>query len=81
MNCQCSNAQNENCCLKAVGDFASFQAKFKEAALGLFGSGWAWLIYADNILRVVSTPNQDNPLMDGQMPILGLDLVTVDCPP
>jgi superoxide dismutase, Fe-Mn family len=59
---------------KTFGDFAAFQGKFKEAALGRFGSGWAWVVHADNMLRIVSTPNQDNPLMEGQAPILGLDV-------
>src|SRR5205807_8868301 len=43
---------------KGFGDFASFQAKLKEAALGRFGSGWAWLVQADGLLRIVSTANQ-----------------------
>jgi Fe-Mn family superoxide dismutase len=59
---------------KTFGDFAAFQGKLKEAALGRFGSGWAWLVQADNQLRIVSTPNQDNPLMEGQVPILGVDV-------
>src|SRR5262249_51632093 len=57
---------------KAFGEFAAFQAKMKEAALGRFGSGWAWLVLAENQLKVISTPNQDNPLMDGQKPIMGV---------
>src|SRR4029077_3707051 len=51
---------------KTFTDFATLQAKIKEAALGRFGSGWAWLALADGNLKVVSTPNQDTPLMDGQ---------------
>jgi Fe-Mn family superoxide dismutase len=59
----------------AFGDFDQFKAKIKEAAVGRFGSGWAWLVVgADRKLQVLSTANQDSPLMDGQTPILGLDV-------
>lgn len=55
--------------------FDQFKAKIKEAALGRFGSGWAWLsIGADGKLQVVSTPNQDTPIMDGSTPIMGVDV-------
>src|SRR6516162_8477831 len=50
----------------AFGDFATFQGKIKEAALGQFGSGWGWLVYADGKLQVVKTPNQNSPYMDKQ---------------
>jgi Fe-Mn family superoxide dismutase len=56
------------------GDFAAFQAKMKEAALGRFGSGWAWLVYADGKLQVVHTANQDSPYMNGQAPVMGIDV-------
>jgi superoxide dismutase, Fe-Mn family len=59
---------------KTFGDFAAFQAKIKEAALGRFGSGWAWLVQADGKLQILSTANQDSPLMNGQYPILGVDV-------
>lgn len=58
-------------------DFASFDAFKKEfgaAATGRFGSGWAWLVWNGKKLAVVSTPNQDNPLADGQKPLLGVDV-------
>ncbi|MCC6737935.1 MAG: superoxide dismutase [Planctomycetia bacterium] len=56
-------------------DFAGFKAKFKEAALGRFGSGWAWLVRnADGKYEIASTPNQDNPLMDGKHPVFGVDV-------
>lgn len=59
----------------AFGSFDSFKEKFNSAATGQFGSGWAWLVVKDGKLAVTSTPNQDNPLMDGSgTPILGLDV-------
>jgi Fe-Mn family superoxide dismutase len=58
----------------AFGGFDPFKAKIKEAGLGRFGSGWAWLVRADGKLQVVNTPNQDNPLMNGQFPIMGVDV-------
>ena len=59
----------------AFGDFAKFRDQFKAAAVGRFGSGWAWLIAGkDGKLTIESTPNQDNPLMDGKRAILGLDV-------
>jgi Fe-Mn family superoxide dismutase len=59
---------------KTFGDFASFQAKVKENALGQFGSGWAWLIWDGSKLQVTRKPNQDSPLMEGQVPVLGVDV-------
>ena len=47
-----------------LGGFEKFQADFNAAGAGQFGSGWAWLIVQDGKLKVTSTPNQDNPLMD-----------------
>jgi Fe-Mn family superoxide dismutase len=56
-------------------DFNGFKAKIKEAALGRFGSGWAWLVVGgDGKLQVLSTANQDSPYMDGQAPVLGVDV-------
>ena len=59
---------------KTFSDFAAFKGKIKEAALGRFGSGWAWLVLAGGKLQVLSTANQDSPYMDGQSPILGIDV-------
>ncbi|MGB9737287.1 superoxide dismutase [Chloroflexus sp.] len=57
------------------GSFDAFKEKFKAAALGRFGSGWAWLITdKDGNLSIMSTPNQDNPLMEGKTAILGIDV-------
>ena len=52
----------------SFGDFAKFREQFKAAAVGRFGSGWAWLVVGrDGNLAIESTPNQDNPLMDGKV--------------
>ena len=56
------------------GDVASFKSKIKEAGLGRFGSGWSWLVLQNGKLQVVSTANQDSPYMNGQTPILGVDV-------
>ena len=56
------------------GSFASFKAEFEKAAMGRFGSGWAWLVVKGNKLAVVSTANQDNPLTDGFKPLAGIDV-------
>jgi len=56
------------------GDFNTFKAKIKEAALARFGSGWAWLVSSGGKLQIISTANQDNPLMSGHKPIMGVDV-------
>jgi Fe-Mn family superoxide dismutase len=58
----------------AFGGFAQFKEKFAAAATGRFGSGWAWLLAEGGKLSIESTPNQDNPVMQGKSPILGLDV-------
>lgn len=61
---------------KEFGSFEDFKAKFKETALGRFGSGWAWLCYYEGKLHICSTPNQDSTVMEDKThaPILGLDV-------
>ncbi|ADI13677.1 superoxide dismutase [Truepera radiovictrix] len=56
------------------GSFAAFKEKFSEAAANRFGSGWAWLVSENGKLSITSTPNQDNPMMEGKHAILGLDV-------
>jgi Fe-Mn family superoxide dismutase len=56
------------------GDFAKFREQISAAGVGRFGSGWAWLINTGGKLSIISTPNQDNPLMEGQKAIMGLDV-------
>jgi Fe-Mn family superoxide dismutase len=59
----------------AFGSFDAFTSTFADAAAGRFGSGWAWLVVKPGgELAVYSTPNQDSPYMDGDVPILGLDV-------
>src|SRR5262249_28520344 len=58
----------------AFGSFDNFKVKLKEAALGRFGSGWAWLINDGGKLAILSTANQDSPYMNGKTPVLGIDV-------
>jgi len=58
----------------AFGGFDTFKEKFGAAGVGRFGSGWAWLIKTASGVEIMSTPNQDNPLMEGKTAILGLDV-------
>jgi len=63
--------------LSQWGEMEDFMAEFKDAGLKRFGSGWVWLVYSEKSskLEIISTPNQDNPLMmDGMLPIIGCDL-------
>jgi Fe-Mn family superoxide dismutase len=58
-----------------LGGFDSFKEKFSAAGATRFGSGWAWLVSKDGKLDVLSTPNQDSPIMTGEgTPILGMDV-------
>ena len=57
------------------GNYSAFQEQFTKAALGVFGSGWAWLsVDPDKQLLIESTPNQDSPLTAGRHPVFGIDV-------
>jgi Fe-Mn family superoxide dismutase len=56
------------------GGFDSFKQQFAQAGTTRFGSGWAWLVSQGGEFKILSTANQDSPLMDGQFPVLGLDV-------
>jgi Fe-Mn family superoxide dismutase len=58
----------------SLGGFDKFKEQFKAAATGRFGSGWAWLVKRGQKIEIISTPNQDSPIMEGAFPILGLDV-------
>jgi len=58
----------------AFGSVDAFKEQFETAAKTRFGSGWAWLVVDGDKLEVMSTPNQDAPIMEGKTPILGLDV-------
>lgn len=59
---------------ETFGSFENFKNEFKTAATGRFGSGWAWLVVDNGKLAIISTANQDSPLMEGKTPIIGLDV-------
>ncbi len=58
----------------AFGSFDELKGKMRAAGLGRFGSGWAWLVVDGGALAVVSTPNQDNPISEAKVPLLGVDV-------
>jgi Fe-Mn family superoxide dismutase len=58
----------------SFGSFSTFKEIFSKAALGQFGSGWAWLVWDGGQLKIESTPNQDSPISQQAIPLLGLDV-------
>jgi Fe-Mn family superoxide dismutase len=65
----------ENVITATFGSFDAFKEKFTAAATTRFGSGWAWLVKDDSgKFEIISTANQDSPIMEGKTPILGLDV-------
>ena len=59
---------------KTFGDFNKFKEEFTSAGMNRFGSGWAWLALNKGKLEVYSTANQDSPIMEGKVPVLGIDV-------
>ena len=59
---------------QAFGDFATFKDTLSKAAIGQFGSGWGWAFLSGGKLQIKGFPNQDNPIMDGGVPLLGVDV-------
>lgn len=68
------NGEISNAVIAQFGSYEAFKEKFSAAASSLFGSGWTWLVLDNNELKIVTTPNQDNPLSIGKTPLLGLDV-------
>ena len=58
----------------SFGSIEAFKGEFKKAALGRFGSGWAWLVNTGGKLAIESTPNQDSPAMEGRQVVMGVDV-------
>jgi Fe-Mn family superoxide dismutase len=59
---------------QAFGSFDSFKDEVKQAGVNRFGSGWSWLVHDGSGIAVTSTANQDSPVSDGQVPLLGVDV-------
>ena len=59
---------------KAFGGFDAFKEKFNAAGATRFGSGWAWLVKSASGVEVISTANQDSPIMEGKFPVMGCDV-------
>ena len=59
---------------KTFGNFNSFKEKFNASALGLFGSGWTWLIFENGNISIENTSNQDSPISVGKYPLFAIDL-------
>ena len=59
---------------KDFGDFAAFKKQFNETTAKQFGSGWGWVVWEGGKLAIITTPNQDSPLLQGKYPILGNDV-------
>ncbi len=58
----------------AFGDLDSLKEKVSQAGITRFGSGWGWLVWNGSALEVMSTPNQDSPVLEGKTPLLGIDV-------
>jgi len=60
--------------IRDFGSFENFQKEFNNKALGLFGSGWTWLVRSGETLSIITTLNQDTPITGGQLPLVALDV-------
>jgi len=58
----------------AFGGFDQFKEKLQAAGMARFGSGWAWLVWSGGKLDIISTANQDSPVMEGKYPVMGVDV-------
>jgi len=58
----------------SFGSFDKLKEELKKAAVGRFGSGWAWVVSSGNALTIESSPNQDSPVMDGKKAVFGIDV-------
>ncbi len=63
-----------NAIKQTFGDFNTFKQQLTQAGMTRFGSGWAWLVSDNGKLSIISTANQDSPLMEGKQPIMGVDV-------
>ena len=68
------SGQRADAIRSSFGSFEAFKGEFKKAALGRFGSGWAWLVNTGGKLTIESTPNQDSPAMEGRQVVMGVDV-------
>jgi len=59
---------------KKFNSYDSFKEEFTKSALGLFGSGWCWLVLNNEELEIITTPNQDSPISQGKIPVLAVDM-------
>jgi superoxide dismutase, Fe-Mn family len=66
--------QPEGALADAIGDFERFKEELTGAAINQFGSGWGWLVKDGSSVAIISTPNQDSPLLQGKTPLLGVDV-------
>jgi Fe-Mn family superoxide dismutase len=78
MTAHSASGQPEGALLEAInstfGSFDTFKEKVNAAGATRFGSGWAWLVKSGGKLEVISTANQDSPIMEGKYPVLGVDV-------
>ena len=58
----------------SFGDFDSFKEQFVQQSVGVFGSGWCWLVQNDSALEILGTPNGENPLVHGKHTLMGIDV-------